>query len=163
LSVLSDPVLNLTDGSYWRQIYQQLHRANPASPRGYYPIPPITIPILLSNYIVAVAAESQLARSNWWLGCRLQMVIDVPGSAFGNVEAHQVNVPLNRGVLVSLPHLAPQYKLRADVPSWHQELSLTIYEYMGPSGDSTETLIQNQSDLIRVDLVRIERKIDYLA
>jgi hypothetical protein len=41
-------------------------------------------------------------------------------------------------------------------------MKIAIHEYAGDIGDTTEELIIERSDVIRVDLTRIETKIDQL-
>lgn len=158
---MSEPLLQLGNAANWRSVYQQMHRANPSRRRGYIPIVPIQIPILFESHIIAAAGDSQLARDHWWLGYRLKQVIDASGTDFLDVVGHEVNIPVNRGgKLIRLPKLAPQFRLVAEVPYWHEEMLITIYEYFGPYSDSTEALVQEQADLIRVDLARIEQRLN---
>lgn len=158
---MSEPFLQLGSAANWRSVYQQMHRANPSRRRGYIPIVPIQIPILFESHILAAAADSQFAREHWWLGYRIKMLIDVPGSDFLDFAAYEVAIPVNRGgTLIRLPKLAPQFRLRAEVPFWHEEMLITIYEYTGPYSDSTEALIEERADQIRIDLARIEQRLN---
>jgi hypothetical protein len=58
--------------------------------------------------------------------------------------------------------LADDYLLKVEIPPWYDRMKVSIYEYDGPIGDTTEELIIERSDVIRVDLTRIEAKIDNL-
>jgi hypothetical protein len=79
------------------------------------------------------------------------------------VASTQRVVLLNRGgTLIQFPRYAPQYRLEVEVPKWHKEMDLTIWEYIGPITDTTVQAVLEQADLIRVDLLRIETKLDAL-
>ncbi|NEQ20658.1 MAG: hypothetical protein F6K28_15745 [Microcoleus sp. SIO2G3] len=158
---MSEPRLELGSAANWRSVYQQMHRANPSRRRGYIPITPIQIPILFESHILAAAGDSEFAREHWWLGYRLKMMIDVPGTDFLDVAGHEVNIPVNRGgKLIQLPKLAPQFRLIAEVPYWHEEMLITIYEYIGTYSDSTEALIEDRTDQIRIDIARLEQRLN---
>jgi hypothetical protein len=155
--------LQLGDSALWSRVYNQMHYAQPATPSGFMPIPAFNIPILFSSHILAIATDSQYARSWWWLGVRAKMLIDSPGTDFGELEAYGLRVPVNAGILARFPKLTPQYRLKIEIPWWHQEMRVTIWEYLGPDDDTTEELIRTSSESIRVDLVRIETKVDNLS
>lgn len=159
---MSEPVLQLNQAEHWELLYSELKIANELVPGRYAPILPFTIPILASSPWIAIGTNSSQARSHWWLGCRVQFEIAVPNSPFQTISATQVNVPLNNFSLYKFQALQSSYRLKVQVPWWHKELGITIYQYTGPYSDSTEDLIIEQADVIRVDLVRIETKVDNL-
>jgi hypothetical protein len=159
---MGEPVLQLDQADHWELLYQELKVATELGGSRYTPIPPFTIPILASSPWLAIGTYSQQARSHWWLGCRVQFEISVPSSPFLFISAQQVNVPLNLFSLYKLQALQSSYRLKVQVPWWHRELGLTIYQYTGPASDSTEDLIVERTDVIRVDLARIETTVNDL-
>lgn len=158
---MGDPILNLSSGSDWALVYQETKRAAYAVAPNYYPIPAFAIPLLLSSPILVIEAANIDARPWWWLGCRLQQVL-YTGLAPSEVLGSFLNIPLNRPRLVRLPRLAPDYSLKVEIPPWFESMKISIYEYTGTVGDTTDALILEQSEVIRVDLARIESKINQL-
>lgn len=156
-------VLDLQNAQLWQLlyvsgVYQVVHVGN-----GWVPIPPFYLPIICTHHTLMVSAESQLAKAEWWLGIRLQMIIDAPGTDFGEIPAQSINVPINRPFLVQFSDLSDSYRLRVEVPPWHEEMSIRIWQYIGITSDSTEDLIISTAAGIEQDLARIESKIDNLG
>lgn len=159
---MSEPVLQLNQAGHWDLIYSEIKYADELPGNRFRPIPPFTIPILFQSPWLAIGSNSAVARSHWWLGCRVQPVIVVPDSPFDFIDAPPHQVPLNAFTLFKFPALEQQYRLRVSVPWWHRELGITVYEYTGPASDTTEDLIVERTDVIRVDLARVEAKVDAL-
>jgi hypothetical protein len=155
--------LQLSNPANWGTPYQTSRQANPYGTSGlFFPIPPFQIPIQFESPILAISAENQDARAWWILGCRVRQLFDVSSGPL-EVASVQRRVLLNRGgTLIQFPRYAPQYRLEVEIPRWHKEMSLTIWEYIGPITDTVEQSVLEQADLIRVDLLRIETKIDAL-
>lgn len=151
---------DFTNGSLWQRVYNQQFYAEEEGRSRFRPIPPVNLPVVLHSPTIAVATDSQEALAHWWLGIRLKMRVAIPGSEFDELEAHEVRCQVNRGQLVRFPPIAPQYTLRIEFPWWHSEMRVTIWEFTGIEQDSTEVLVTDQTDAIRVDLARIEAKID---
>jgi hypothetical protein len=108
-----------------------------------------------------VEAANLDAKPWWFLGLRLQQIIQV-GVAPSTALADFRRIPVNRPSLCRFPRLADDYLLKVEIPPWYDRMKVSIYEYDGPIGDTTEELIIERSDVIRVDLTRIEAKIDNL-
>jgi hypothetical protein len=159
---MGEPVLQLNNSANWELLYSEFKFADQLPSGDYRPIPTFTVPILIESPWIAVGTDSQQARSHWWLGCRVQPLISVPNSPFQYIAGTQVNVPLNEITLFKFQSLEAQYRLRVQIPWWHKELNFTLYQYTGPASDSTENLITERTDVIRVDLARIELKLDNL-
>jgi hypothetical protein len=159
---MGEPVLQLNNAANWELLYSELRFADQVSSNSYRPIPAFTIPILIESPWIAVGSNSQSARFHWWLGCRIQPIVVVPESPFGSIAGMPVPVPLNEITLYKFPSLQAQFRLRVQIPWWHRELGFTLYQYTGPVGDTTEDLITERTDVIRVDLARIEFKLDNL-
>lgn len=156
------PVLDLQNPQNWNSIYESGVLRVSRVGSGWIPIPAFDIPVICQHHILFCTAESQLAKQFWWLGIRLQMLIDVPGTPFEVIQADKINIPVNRGFLARFPQLTDQFRLRVEVPPWHEEISIRLWEYTGSSADSTEDLIITTAQGIEADLLRIEEKVDQL-
>lgn len=153
---MSDPVLQLNDPGNWDLIYSELLTADSISATNYRPIQPFMVPIAFSSSWIAIGTSSRYARPHWFMGCRVQSVIRVPDSPFGDIIGQQVVVPLHNFGIYRFTSLDSQLRLKVLVPMWHRELGITIYEYTGAASDTTEDLIRESIDIVRVDLARIE-------
>lgn len=157
---MSELILNLQAAENWQLAYNETVVAGQFS-GGYFPIRPFDLPTLFESPILLVQAEYLDAKPWWFLGCRLYQLVNT-GVSTGAATGRFARVPVNRPALVRFPRYAAQYGLRVEVPPWFDRLKLSVFEYVGTLTDSTEALIQEQSDLIRVDLVRIETKLNNL-
>jgi hypothetical protein len=160
---MGEPVLQLNNAANWELLYSDLKVADEISTGTFRPIPTFTVPVLIESPWIAIETYSQEARSHWWLGCRVQPIVMVPNSPFQRIAGTQVNVPLNALTLFKFQSLEAQFRLRVQIPWWHKELSIWVYQYTGTASDSTEDLIVDRTDVIRVDLARIEFKLDNLS
>lgn len=153
---MSSPILDLSDGSNWVQVYDTtlFAQAVPGRQGSFYPIPNHEIPSAIDRRILAVGSSSTKTKPTWNLGFYLAMIIKIPG--VGNAEA--ASVPIRLGLnLVRFPPLSNQYSLKARIPKWHQEMSITIWKYIGIESD-----ILNFLEDIQPAVTRIESKIDSL-
>lgn len=155
--------LQLSNSAHWGVPYQISRRANSYSTTGlFFPIPSFEVPIQFESPILAIAANSQDAKSWWILGCRVRQLFEVPVIP-EEVASVQRRVLLNRGgTLIQFPRYVSQYRLEVEIPKWHRSMDITIWEYLGPITDTVEQAVLEQTDLIRVDLLRIEAKVDAL-
>lgn len=158
---MSDPILELGNPSNWELIYNETFTAGAAPRGGYFPLQPVDIPVLLSSPIIVVEAQNLDAKPWWYLGCRMQQVLSV-GIAPDRVLGAFVRCPVNRPRIFRFPRLAADYSLRAEIPPWYERMKISVFEYLGPIGDTTERAVIDQGELIRIDLTRIETKIDSL-
>ncbi len=153
--------LQLRDPANWGQVYDLNRQATPYGANGFIPIPRFEVPIVFHSPILSIAAVNSYAYGWWRLGCRVRQLFDVPQTV--EIGSFERMVLINRGgTLVQFPRYADQYRLEINVPHWHREIRLTIWEYIGPITDTTAQLVAEQTELIRIDLLRIETKIDAL-
>lgn len=158
---MSDPILELGLEANWELIYNETATAGVAPGGGYFPIMAFDVPVLLSSPIIVVEAQNLDAKPWWYLGARLQQVLSV-GIAPDRAVGSFLRVPVNRPRLLRFPRLSADYSLRVEIPPWYSRMKISLFEYVGPIGDSTEQAVTEQGELIRVDLTRIETKIDNL-
>jgi hypothetical protein len=157
---MGEPVVSLNNSDHWNLLYNETINA-PRLSGGYVPLAPFDLPLLAQSSLLLCYAENIDAKPWWYLGCRLHQQIETaisPGVASGRFA----KVPINRPALLRFPLYAAQYSLRCEIPPWFEQMKISIWEYSGAVGDSTEQLVQDQTDLIRIDLIRIETKVDGL-
>lgn len=152
------PIVNLDDPNNWALVYNETKNAVERADGSYSPIPSFPIPIILSSPLLIVEAANIDAKEWWFLGCRLQQLVQT-GIAPGEAVGQYLRIPVNRPRLVNFPPLTADYTLRIEIPPWFQRMKVSIYEYTAPVTDMTEELIIERTDVIRVDLTRIEAKI----
>lgn len=121
-----DPVVadhwELTHNSF-RSVQQ-----SPNSERGYIPIPPADLPELFTAPVIAVGVGNIHARAHWWLGCCLFQQVEIAGSSA--FQSERLSVPINRPpTILSIPLIVPSYRLYLEIPYWHLEVSLSIWQY----------------------------------
>lgn len=148
------PILDLTDGAEWLQVYDTTLAADaiPGLTNRYRPIPNHQIPVDFYSYTLAVGASSTKAKPTWNLGFYLGMVIDIPTVGMAETASTPIRLGLN---LIRFPPLAVPFKLKARVPKWHQEMSMTFWRYLGNEADTLS--IVNHIDFTTKE---INRKVD---
>lgn len=155
------PIVDLNNPLNWALVYNETKNATQLSNGGYTPIPSFGLPIILSTPLLIVEAANIDAKEWWFLGCRLQQLLQtgvIPGEAVGQY----LRIPVNRPKLVQFPPLGSDYTLRIEVPPWFERMKIAIYEYTAPMPDATEQLIDERADQLTLDLARVESKIDNL-
>jgi len=160
---MSEPVApQIIAPGAWTQTYSEQREAVSIGGNEYHPIPPYFVSILLHSPLLVVGTNSEDVRARWRLGGWLQQYLDAPDADFIEIPTKKVFIPLNQFVLVRYPQWVSAYKVRFEVPWWIRKIRLTIYEYQGTVTDSTEELVRAVTELIQVDLTRIEGKVDQL-
>lgn len=158
---MGNPIVDLNNPDNWEMAYNETINAGRLSSIEYFPIIPFDIPVLMTSPLLFIAAENIDAKPWWYLGCRLQQRISTALSP-GEVIGRYARVPVNRPALFRFPMYAAQYSLRCEIPPWFDRMKIAIWQYDAPVGDTTEQLIQDSTDLVRIDLLRIETKVDGL-
>lgn len=152
---MSQPILDVSNPNYWEAAYEvTLTAAASSVPTHHTPIPQHQIPITFDRHTLLVGASSFRVRPTWRLGFWLSMIVSAAG--VGSAVATQRAIPLGL-TLVRFPLLSPDFKLKANIPKWHEEMSMKFWKYIGPESDVLN-LLQNFS----LDLTQIETKIDQL-
>ena len=132
--------LNLGNAAYWVRFYSQEFQVEYITPKEYRPLDPILLPTQVENRIIVAGCNSETAKSTWRFGGRLIPLIQT-GGPFIDAEIDHYPVFLNIPSLIVLPDLGAPYKLRFEAPPWFEQITLTIFEYVGPIADTTETLL----------------------
>lgn len=159
---MSYPILDLSNSDNWVGFFHASFQAGrtPGNTK-VVPIPEIIMPDSLSSHILAVAASSSTAKPNWRFAGFLNQRIELGLTAIGtpDTDASRHKAWLDRLTLVIFPKLTSSYYLSFETPKWFQDIDLTIFQYVGPESDSTESLI---NQILNVQLPLIENKIDNL-
>lgn len=159
---MGQPLLDLQGQGVWAQVFDERREAVKATDTVYLPIPAFEIGFSLESHILAVRCLSQTAKAHWRfagnLSQRFQIGTGGATSPLPVVTASRTALRLNRADLVRFPRLTDVYDLLFEPPYWLKDLRLTIWLYSGSESDTTEEFIE----AARVDLIRIESKIDAL-
>lgn len=159
---MSNPVLQLGNSANWQQLYSISNNAvTLGAGSAFAPIPPITVPVLIESHIITVLVTCDSAKDTWNFGGLLSQKINLGLTVGGlpnsdGVQKHKLY--LNRLTLLTFPRFTSSYTVELEVPKWFRQVSLILWQYIGPVADTTENLIQS----VQSDLARIESKIDNL-
>ena len=117
----------LVDGSKWVVRYYEKTEAVFKDANTYYPIPPITIPIIFSNGNIVVYPYNPAASSYWWLGAKMTANITIPG-VDDSVKFKQQSLRVNTKTLLQLGSNV-SYSLVFEIPWRFNEMTIGIWEY----------------------------------
>ena len=116
----------------WELIHNSFREVTqaPNAERGYIPIPPADLAEVFTSPVIAVSAGNTQARGTWWLGCNLFQQVGITGLT--EFQSEMISVPVNRPpTIFVMPIAVPQYQLYMEVPYWHLQLNLSIWQYIG--------------------------------
>lgn len=155
-------LVDLDSAQLWEQRYVT-HRFGAARPtgRGFVPLPPFKIPLLIESPIIAVRATSEEAGGSWKLGAWCDRVIPTSSQVIAIAQISAERNPLGLGKTTLLDfsqNPVDSYQLQIEPPYWMPDLRIEVWEYVGAIGDT----LADDLDVARVDLVRIEAKLDAL-
>lgn len=152
---MTRPILDTSNPDYWVQVYDTTLVAEAGVvPNTYYPISAHSIPVSFNRHTLAIGASSTKTKPTWNLAFWAAMLVRIPNVGTTEVQSRFVRLGLN---LIRFPVLAPQFTLKIRIPKWHQEMSFTIWTYVGPESDVLD-LLESAS----LNLSQIESKIDQL-
>lgn len=163
--------INFTGPNKWQRVYFEVKNGEPDNRRIKAPlIEPFEIPLLFSQHILAVTATCITAKPRWRTAGYLKQVysgvslessstVFTVNSPTSGVDAASKRIGLNTLELVIFPQLASDFYLWFDPVYWLPKLTLGIWQFTGEvSPDRLEELIET----LKVDVVRVESKIDAL-
>lgn len=157
---MSHPIYDLNNSQNWQFAYSEEKLAQQTAHGFYFPIPEFVLPTLFQSPLLLVEMDAPLAKPWWYLGGSAQLCINGPGVVAREVLFTRRKIPIARPAILQFPQLLPQYQISVNIVPWITQATISIYEYIGPIGDSTEQLIEERTDVIRVDLARIESRIN---
>ncbi|PSF33633.1 hypothetical protein C7H19_19805 [Aphanothece hegewaldii CCALA 016] len=137
---------NTGNSDNWGQVWQGTFNA-PQTPAPineiykYYPMPPINIPLLLESELVAFYATSSDAKETWHyagsVNQRIQTGIVTGGGSDAVVSKKRIW--LNQVSVLRYPiKYQSTYALTVNVPYWIRNITLYLWEYIGPVNDAYE-------------------------
>jgi hypothetical protein len=115
--------MTLDDESKWQVLYNSFHSGTSENPIGK-----ILIPGTFTQHTIRSYAISLVAKPHWWLAGTLSHLL---GSSQPDFEGSRWRVPLNTIMLIRLPELTTNYRLKFEVPRWHKEIALVVEAYTG--------------------------------
>ena len=149
-------VANFSDSTLWNLAYEEIRIEEQTFPRRFPAIDPWVVPITFDSHVFAVSASTALYKDSWYTAGYLSQTLEFSGVGFTLASGATFRVPLNRTVLLIYPKLTDEFQLRFSPCGWIIDITLRIWNFNGPIITREEELL----DVIRVDLARIEAKID---
>lgn len=150
----------------WELIYS----SKLVPPPGGKSIDPVDLPFVAESRFLIIGATCISAKKTWNQAGYLTQVLDqiavddrivYPGliSPPANIaDADCKLIPLNALKLVEFSSFSPQFRLHFRILPWIKSLSLAVWQFTGTESDT----ILEQVELARVDLLRVESKVDRL-
>lgn len=127
----------------------------PDRPGFTQPIPPITVPFLLENDIIAISVTSDSAPSTWRFAGRVAKKIST-GIVVGGLPDTTVSdrkiLLLDRINLLRFTRLTDTYAIEIEPPFYFKDIALTLWIYTGVD-----------SDTVSEQLTRIEFAVDEIG
>lgn len=118
-------------------------------------------PFPLNSPVIATYAISSTALGNWytagWLYQNIRAGI-ADGGNYGALTYGSRRVQINKVQIHFWDKSLKDYKLSFKTPRWFTQISLTVWEYVGPISDASQEAIE----LTRIDILRTEAKVDAL-
>ena len=155
--------LDLANSANWEQIYYSSRSVRPISNIHFEPLSEVDVTggILLNAPIIATFAASSTKRDTWktagWLSQKIRIGVSVGGTPDAE-SADSRRVLFDKVKLHFWSRKFKNYQLKFAAPNWVTQLDLTIWQYTGPYVDP----LLEASELTRIDVLRTEKKIDYL-
>lgn len=138
---MSKPILELQDSSKWDQLWNYAATAAPVPNQPGYTleIPPITLPFLLENHIIAISAKSSTAKPSWKLGGRVAKKIQTGITIGGTTDATISDAKklwLNQINLFRFTPYTSNYALEITPADYLTQISLSLWIYTGIDTDT---------------------------
>ncbi len=139
-----------TDSSEWSLFWSETYNGDPVigALTRYYPIGRVGPGITLSSNIFAVWCYNDQAEANWRFGARyfakMRTGITVNGGTPDTV-LKVGKVYLDQIEIIELPDYSTTFGIEFDVPYWHRNFQLKIWEY---TGNNQNTVHRKLDDLL---------------
>jgi hypothetical protein len=144
----------------WDFVWYQRFEADRPTADTYKPIPPIDVPVVFDNHLIAVLATSASAPSTWitagWLNQRVPS--GVISRSYPDADLLQnKRIALGRVVLLELSKITPTFAVNYVVPRWFCDINLTFWKYREEAipGSAIDAL-----DKVKDTLFNIEKTLD---
>lgn len=145
-----------SNGANWEQVWSGSFTASrpPGFSDRHYRIPEIVVPVLLEGFVLAVYCTSS-TNPGWWHSGGLMNVKFPTGILTGGIgetqPSERYRIWLDKITSFEIPKMASSYELSFNAPYWLDQLSISVYQYIGPVNDSTESkldALEQKLDLI---------------
>ncbi len=139
-----------TNRSNWSIIFDQTFNATSVNPvlERFNPIPDIKLGYTINSPIIAVYCANSEARDNWRYGGRYLAKM-LTTLNVNQVEPDTVlkvgKIYLNQVEIIQLPPFTSSYAFEVQVPYWHRQFQLKIWEY---TGNNQNTVHRKLDDLL---------------
>lgn len=127
----------------------------------------LELPTLFTSPYILVDLASVSAKPHWWLAGNIiqyAQSIDIQGlfsdeelTNTADIGRHRVG--LGERTVLKMQPLVPEYRIWFQSVPWIDSILIKVWEYVGTIDPSVEAELL---DLVRIDLLRIESKIDNL-
>ncbi len=142
-----------TNRFQWTSVYDQTFTGDAVLPSltRYHPIPKITLPFTIDSQTIAVYCANPQAEGNWRYGARYFAQMET-SLAVGLINPKTVvktgKIYLDQIEIIQFPPFASTYTFEIDIPYWHREFHLKVWEYDG----SNSNTVQDKLDQILASL-----------
>lgn len=152
---------DLQNANNWELVFNITKDAEYTSTATHKAIPEIVVPTYLSSSLIATFAESNNVSPSWYTAGYLTRFISI-GLTVGNNQNTKIGiskrVPLREASVIQFDTFNENYKLVFRPYKGLDNVSFTLWKYIGEIVDSTE----DQIDLARIDVLRLEKKINII-
>lgn len=143
---MSEPVVQFANQANWQLIYNEERLAQEFNNGGFISIPAFELGFLLESHILVVMASSRNTKPTWRyageLRQKLQMGSGGSGSTFPSPTGGRYALKLGDWSLIKFLRWTNEYELIYLPPTWFDNVTLKIYQYLGPES-STEIELLN--------------------
>ncbi len=136
----------------WSVVYDQTFNATNVNPvlERFNSIPNIELGYTIESPIIAVYCANSQAKDNWRYGGRYLAKM-LTTLEVGLIEPPSVlkvgKIYLNQVEIIELPPYASSYAFEVQVPYWHRNFHLKIWEY---TGNNQNTIHRKLDDLLGI-------------
>lgn len=152
---------DFSNSQNWEQVWYFTGAVTPTSENTYIPIPNQVCPTLLTSRALAVYVQTSEVGLRWKYGGTALQKFQTGLTVGGVTDANNVNgrrCYIEKINIIVFPGYVGTYALEYSIPYWFKDVKITVWEYIGPITDTTEEAI----DLVRIDILRVEAKVDAL-
>ena len=139
----------------WLEIYSENFEANYRSGKQipiYNPIPKTLLPIFIDSALIAIhCVSSQYPTQRKYLGRVIQAINTQNIFPTNTASNKSVSLYSNETILAEFINFDDSYQLLLDLKWWIEDITITIYKYIGEGSGNLNTR-----------LTEIEKKIDQL-
>lgn len=136
--------VSLGNSANWQLSVQQTLTAQSSAPNTFLPIPSYTSPIQFTSPIIAIYANSESVTEPYagWVIQNYLIGINNPPTP-NAISQNRFKLYQGGLQLFTFLPIITSYTITLAPPSWYQDISYSIWEYIGSVTDSTENLINN--------------------